>query len=501
MTEGIANMKEEPTVETNTAVVFSNEKFTLTVKGKILAYGKNSDYFRQGFYWGTDSNHWTDPVYVMKTETDSFSYELQNLDGNLTYYWRAVAENQYGVGWGKIGEYKTPSEEPSVVSGEISAFPDDGALLFKGEVLSLGKINEKFEKGFYWGTDINNLTDSVLLENDHLAPGAFSYILPNARGNTIYYWRAFARNDYGRSLGTIRTYTTPVIFEAEGRFTGRLRTNFAVFTLKDVLYITCGDNNSMLFSDVCRYDKTQWWYNIDDMPGDKRRFPVAFTIDDSLAYVGTGQGLIGGSRVSYGDFYVFNGNTRTWENTPVATPPEMPRHEAVAFNLNNKGYVVGGINTEAEILSDVWEYSIQNGGGIWRKMNNFPKLFYGGISFYNEERIFAGFGSNNDTENMLWEYDTDNDQWNEFAPSPTYPQGGHAEILSGLILRDKIYLLDVINNIWELNLSTKQYRQKSKLPSDFPPLNEQYMLSLGDIIYIGLGGTEWFYRYYPLWDN
>jgi hypothetical protein len=504
MPEGIANMKEEPTVESRTGMVFSNEKFTLTIKGKILAYGKNSNYFRQGFCWGTDPSNLIDSVFFMKNsnvEIDTFSYELQDLNGNLMYYWRAFAKNQYGIDLGEIQNYETPSEQPSVVSGEISAFPADGALLFKGEILALGKINTVFEKGFYWwNTDTENLIDSFSLENDNLEPGMFSYILPNARGNTSYSWRAFAKNDYGMSLGEIRTYTTPPIFEAEGVFTGRQRSNFTVFSLKNMLYTTCGDNNNMLFSDVWRYDKNRWWNDINDIPGSPRRYSVAFTIDDSLAYVGTGQGLNGSRRVSFGDFYVFNGNTRTWTETSIETPAEMPRHEAVAFSLNNKGYVAGG-NNESEIFSDVWEYSINDGTGSWKKMNNFPKSFSGGISFYDEEKVFAGFGNNSDTENTLWKYDAAQDQWDEFAVSPTYSHGGRAKIRSGVIIRDKIYLLDVINNIWELDLTTKQYKQKSALPKDFPPQNEQYLFSLGDFIFIGLGGTEFFYKYNPFWDN
>ncbi|GHT69223.1 hypothetical protein AGMMS50239_35640 [Bacteroidia bacterium] len=502
MTVGIANMKEDPTVETKTDVTFSNENFTLTIKGKILAYGKNSAYFRQGFCWGTNSTNLVDSVYFMKTEIDTFSYDLQNLDGNLTYYWRAIAKNQYGIALGEIQKYETPSEEPSVVSGENSDFPADGAIIFKGEILAYGKINDGFKKGFYWGKDEENLTDSVFLENDGFEPDTFSYTLPNARGNTTYYWRAFAKNDYGISLGVIREKQTPPIFISENKdvFRGQIRSNFTVFSLKNTLYVTCGDYNNILISDVWRYDNNGWFTDYFYFPGGARRYPVAFTIDDSLAYVGTGQGLINSQRISFGDFYIFNGNTRTWTETSIQTPAEMPRYEAVAFSLNNKGYVVGGRN-ETGILNDVWKYSIENNAGSWEKMNDFPRPFYGGISLYDKERVFAGFGNNPETVNTLWEYDAGNDQWTVFAPSPTYPSGIPAKIRSGQITRDKIYLLDITNIIWELDLESKQYKQKSVLPQDFPSQNEQYMFSLEDVIYIGLGGTPLFYRYYPFWDN
>jgi hypothetical protein len=507
MTVGIVNMKEEPTVASIKEMAFSNEKFTLLIKGEILSYGKNSNFFRQGFCWGTDSTHLADSVFFVqsvksvKTEIDTFSYELQDLNGELTYYWRAVAKNGYGVALGAIQKYETPPVEPSVVSGENTDFPTDGTLIFTGEVIASGKITYIFEKGFCWGFDAENLTDSVFLENDRLEPGSFSYQLQNARGDTTYYWRAFAKNDYGINLGEIRTYATSAIFETknEWSFPGKLRSNFTIFSLKNALYMTCGDNNSKIFSDVWRYDGNQWWNDLDDIPGNERRFPVAFTINDSLAYVGTGQGLYNSRRISYGDFYIFNGTTGRW--TEIETPAEMPRHEAVAFSLNNKGYVVGG-NTEDEIFKDVWEYSFSNGVGSWKKCNDFPSLFYGGICVYDKERVFAGFGNNSETENTLWEYDAVDDRWTKFVTTtPVDRQGGHAKIRAGQIIRDRIYLLDVANIIWELDLTTREYKQKSALPNDFPSQNEQYMFFIDDAIYFGLGGTKLFYRYYPFWDN
>jgi len=502
MTSGIANMREEPTVETLPWLNrdFSNERFTLLIKGQVVALGKGSSFFKYGFYWSTNKNDLIDKNNLVNSkiftkdhtaEIDTFSYELENLDGNQTYYWIAFAENQYGVAWGtKIEEYTTPSEKPEVASGEKTSSPTDGALLFTGEILSFGKISEVFEKGFYWGFDEENLDSVVFVENTYFEPDTFSYILSNVRGDTPIYWRAFARNDFGTSSGNILYYKTPPIFERRSEFSGRPRSNFTVFSLNNTLYLTCGYNINEFFGDVWRYyDGDMWRNDISDIPANRRIYPVAFTINDSLAYVGTGRSLSS----SLGDFYVFNGNTNKWNETPIQTPSEMPRYEAVAFSLNNKGYVVGG-RDESTVFRDVWEYSTQNGTDSWKRMNSFPELFYGGLSFYNKERVFAGFGNSSETQNTLWEYIAATDDWENFFTFPIYME----RINSGVMTRDKIYLLDVTNIIWELDLATKMYKQKSTLPSD---LNEQYMFSLGDVIYVGLNGTELLYRYYPLWDN
>ena len=382
--------------------------------------------------------------------------------------------------------------EPTVTSGEGTASPSDGVLELTGTITSVGKIGTFFMKGFCWGYSATNLADSVFFKDTNFELSPFSYLLSNVRGDTTIYWQAFARNDYGISLGNIISYKTPPIFtyNEANAFTGQLRSNFASFTLNNNLYFTCGYQN-ILFSDIYRFDKINWWYTVPAFPGAERANLVAFTID-SLACVGTGRAS---PTIIFGDFYVFHGNTTTpkWDEMPIQTPAEMPRYDAVAFSLNNKGYVVGG-NSANGVLKDVWEYSITDGIDSWEKKNDFPSSFSGGMSFSNNERAFVGFG-NNDTENTLWEYDAATDSWEVFASTPTNSKG----IYSGVITQDKIYLLDVDNIIWELDLATGKYKQKSTLPEVFQ--YNQYMFSLGDAIYIGLGGTELFYRYYPLWDN
>jgi len=385
--------------------------------------------------------------------------------------------------------------EPTAASG-VTSSSSDGALTLTGTVVSVGKIEKLFEKGFYWGYDRKNLTDSVLVEDNNSQPGTFFGTLSNIRGDTTIYWQAFARNDYGISLGDTISYTTPPIFtnNVGNTFSGKLRSYYTSFSLKNDFYFTCGNRNNLFFNDIYRFDGTRWWYDIDTISG-ARGYPVAFTINDSLAYVGTGYGPGG---IVFGDFYVFNGNTHSWNGTPIQTPAEMPRYNAVAFGLNNKGYVVGG-NTGNGISKDVWEYSIANGIDTWRKMNDFPYPFFGGLSFSNNERVFVGFGNDN-TVDSLWEYNIATDSWKVFASSPTNSQGEQAVILSGVITNDKIYLLDVTNIIWELDLTTGKYKQKSKLPDDLPV--RQHMFSVGGAIYVGLDETTGlFYRYYPLWDN
>jgi len=387
-------------------------------------------------------------------------------------------------------------EEPTVVSGAGSSISTEGSISLTGEIQSVGKTGKIFKKGFCWGYNENKLTDSVFLESAQVEPGLFSYILSNIRGDTTVYWQAFAGNDYGWSFGEIRITKTPPIFLESDAFRGLPHSYFASFTLKNNLYITSGYNNA-LYRDVWRYNAIQGWYNLPDFPGTQRRYPVAFSINDSLAYVGTGQGYEG---AIFGDFYVFNGNTQDWAPTLIQTPQEMLRYGAVAFSLNNKGYVVGGKISEYELLSDVWEFSFTDSIGSLEKKKDFPTPLPNGMCFYNKNRVFVGF-NNRSVENTLWEYDAVNDDWKEFPTIlPTY-QGGRLLINSGVMYHNKIYLLDYSNIIWELDLETKMFKQKSTLPQIFSPLTDYYMFTLDDAVYIGLGGKTFFYRYYPLWDN
>jgi len=399
-------------------------------------------------------------------------------------------------------------EKPTVMTGPSVPFPDDGILLFQGEITGTGK-DEKVEKGFYWSTVSNNPSsnDNKMSVSDANA-NAFQYELKGAAGNTTYYWRAYAENSFGRDSGEVRSYQTPPIWTPRRIFPPESRGRGGIFLLADRIYMVCGVKSpsaEAFVSDTWEYSiAPNDWSTADSIsfPGEKRRYPVVFTIENR-AFVGTGSLPSG---IPSKDFYQFNADSRKWQE--VATPDDFEaRTQAVAFSLNGKGYVVGGYSANIVNLNDVWQYTYSDADGYWKKMNNFPAGFYGGISISNNSRAFVGFSDVSEFRRILYEYNEKDDSWTVFTTLPNDTK----EIYSGVIIQNTIYIVDKDNIIWACDMSdeTKTWKEKTRLSDVFlidPPKIEggfQNLLTTGNSnsIYVGLGYNKYLYEYRPLWDN
>ena len=392
-------------------------------------------------------------------------------------------------------------ERPTVITGQTNTFHIDGNLFFEGQITYTGKA-EITENGFLWGTNPDSINKVIFCN-----PKAeiFSHEFKNALGNTIYYWQSFAKNSYGYDYGEVRSYNTPKIWEEKTSLNVTARGESAYFVLNDKIYITCGvyyKNGTIRTwtDDICEYDILNTkWQTRNYFPGGPRSYPVVFTIGN-LAYVGTGHIP---NVIMYKDFYCFDNALSLYEWTKIDTPDAMlERHHAIAFSIDGKGYLVGGISGSVE-LDDIWQYNPEI--KLWVKKGNFPVKILGGISLCGNDRAFVGFGNTSETARTLWEYNYATDKWIEFAVLPDYV----GKIFSGVIVRNTIYILDDNYIIWAYDIGGehKTWEEKNELPSEaFPPKHiegEQYMLTTGksNSIYVGLGFSQYLYEYRPLWDN
>ena len=398
-------------------------------------------------------------------------------------------------------------EKPTVMTEFTNPILIEGNLFFQGKIIDKGK-DEAIETGFYWSTDsARNLgmsdSDSMVIV-DAYDENVFSYELKNASGEKTYYWRAFARNNFGFDYGKVDSCRTPQIWEEKESLNAISRGRGAVFVLNNKIYMTCGQlpSGSVLSNDTWEYSiANNRWGQLESFPGDYRRYPVAFTIGN-LAFVGTGQKAAG---VAYNDFFRYNSaaSDSFWEK--ISTPDDLiARYEGVAFSINGKGYIVAGRSANNEILDDIWQYDPEDNS--WQKKNDFPAKFYGGISICGNSRAFAGFGEPSGTKKILWEYDEKTDNWSVFT---TLPDEVTKKIYSGVIVRNTIYIVDGNNTIWVYNMSneSKTWGKKADLPlvllDNDGNGGEQLLISTGNSnsIYVGLGYTKILYEYRPLWDN
>jgi hypothetical protein len=389
---------------------------------------------------------------------------------------------------------------PTVVSALSTVRSADGYLTLEGEITSNGKGTQIYDRGFYVSLASNDpgVADSVV--KVVATSNRFAAEIHGLPGDTTLFWRAYAVNDYGIDLGEVKSVRTPTVIEPADDFRSQLRLRFASFSLGNSFFIVCGETNHGTLSELWEYNisNDKWWGNLPDFPGSQRRYPVAFTLDNR-AFVGTGQRTF--SEI-YNDFYVFDGATRTWSDAVVTTIPGE-RYHATAFSFDGKAFVVGG-SSFSSYLKDVWQISDSNGVYIWQRMNDFPVEIVGGISVQIDRNVYVGFSENFDAFSSLWKYNETDDEWELFCEMPEEVTTG---FYSGAAAGKNLYFVDGENNIWQLNTESKAWTLKRSLPDAFSAPGsyaiEQNIFSIdgSNTLYIGVGFTELFYIYRPLWDN
>ncbi|MBO7134868.1 MAG: hypothetical protein J6W06_12025 [Bacteroidales bacterium] len=102
---------------------------------------------------------------------------------------------------------------PTVITSEVSNLATNGATL-NGNVISDGGATV-ISRGFYYGTNSNNLSQTV---QSGSGTGSFTANLTDLASGTTYYYKAYATNSTGTAYGEVMSFTT----ENSGATTGTL---------------------------------------------------------------------------------------------------------------------------------------------------------------------------------------------------------------------------------------------------------------------------------------
>ncbi|MFM7824182.1 MAG: T9SS type A sorting domain-containing protein, partial [Bacteroidota bacterium] len=98
-------------------------------------------------------------------------------------------------------------------------------------------------------------------------------------------------------------------------------------------------------------------------PGGTRQAAVAFSINNK-GYVCTGMGF----GLSYNDLWEYDATSNAW--TQKSNMPTMGRHYACGFSVGNKAYIGTGIMPGAGLMSDFWEWDAIT--DTWTAKTNVP---------------------------------------------------------------------------------------------------------------------------------
>jgi len=185
------------------------------------------------------------------------------------------------------------------------------------------------------------------------------------------------------------------------------------------------------------------WIKVSTLNGKGRSGSAVFPIG-SKAY------LVGG----YGYYYtikyfnstwVFDTEDKSWNE--IDSLPGEPRRDAVAFSINGKGYVCGGIGIDGTYYGNMYEFDPEaERGSQWKELKSDPYpdgAFYGGIGFAIGNIGYVGAGMNESTgpTNKYFSFDpskAEGSRWKQLdqAEKAVKRIGGNS-----FVIGDKAYIM------------------------------------------------------------
>ena len=207
---------EQPTVNTRAATNIDEESATLN--GFVDSNGGSN--VEAWFEWGTDNdydNHTSHINYGHTSGTD-FDYDLDGLDSDETYYFRAVAQNDSGERvFGSQKSFRTDEdgnnndneEGPNVTTYSATDVQNDSAIL-NGYVDTNGTSTRRW---FEWGTSRSSLSHETDKSSKSTSSRNFEQSIDNLNPDTTYYFRAVAENNNDIDYGNILSFRTESDYE------------------------------------------------------------------------------------------------------------------------------------------------------------------------------------------------------------------------------------------------------------------------------------------------
>ncbi len=197
----------QPSAQTIPATSITDSNAVLN--GSVNANGASTSYW---FEYGTTyalTNHTSNQSAGSGTNAIQVNAAISGLASNTTYYFRVVAQNQFGITYGQtlsfVSTYTQQGSAPSVTTNQASGITTNGATIN-------GLVNANGASTNYWfeyGTNssLGSNTGSQSVGSGTFAQSVFANI-NNIQANTTYYFRVVAQNQYGISYGSILSFTT-----------------------------------------------------------------------------------------------------------------------------------------------------------------------------------------------------------------------------------------------------------------------------------------------------
>ena len=200
--------EEVPTLSTN--IVINITGTSATSGGNISSEG-TSGVIARGICWSTLQNP---SISSYKSEEGtgggSFTSNMTQLTEATTYYLRAYATNNSGIGYGNEISFKTAGEVPSVTTTDpYNIFPTKAVL--SGEVnpnYSTSTVSFDYGTSISYGKNIQAAESPVSGNSSKTVDVWVTDLTPGA----TYHFRVKAVNALGTVYGNDKTFTTPYYY-------------------------------------------------------------------------------------------------------------------------------------------------------------------------------------------------------------------------------------------------------------------------------------------------
>ena len=184
---------------------------TAVLKGSVTNNDSDNKITEMGLCWGTEQ----DPTiegehYNIGTGNaegvTTFTYELVNLQDNVTYYFRSYVVTSYGIIYGEEKSFTTVEILlPTVATREVTNIKAriaicGGNVTFDGNSIVTAR-------GVCWST-LPNPTIKDNKTTDGSGTGSFTSNIPNLVPNIQYYVRSYATNEKGTVYGEEKCFKT-----------------------------------------------------------------------------------------------------------------------------------------------------------------------------------------------------------------------------------------------------------------------------------------------------